>query len=444
MHIPTLKHIYVICVAFTLTLSLFAASASIMARDSNMKPSKEASKALKQAERLASKPEKASDARKLITTATADSVLSGSAKTYAVAAKIELGVYNDAMRRLSINRNDPKVDKVAMADALLATRRYYQLAMEHDTTVDSKGKVTVRYSEPMAEWLAAQVPQYYNAGIAYLNKKQYYPKAYDAFMAFAGAPDERWYDAEAAEVNDSARAKGYFYAGVMAYNAQQYKISADAFKLARHFKYPRKEVLLNEMVCYRKLSDADTTLLPEAMRNITRIAGEGVERFGIEPPMFIQKYVAGCIWEKQPRKAIAVLDSLVPLNPASAGMLLSLRADAHLAAADTIAAINDLTAASADSSASFATLLMTSKLYARKGISELSANHGTGREAKRNRKKIIDTWLSPALAYAERASILATKREDESDDDSDQQVVTPELLHDLDNTIATIHYYKLH
>lgn len=422
--------------AVAVVVAVAVSSHRSFAGDTSPKPSKSAKKALKQAERLVNSADKAAEARGHIKEALADSVLAADAKTYYIAGKIEAGQFNEDLKHLSINRNDPKVDKVRMGDALMSARDYYIKAMERDTIIDSKGRVQTRYSAQLDEWINAQTPHYYNAGIAYLNKKLYYPQAYNAFLAYAETPRNSSY-----VVTDSARAKAYFYAGVMAFNAKEYKVSAESFAHARQYHYPRKEVLINEMVCLRRIADADSTFLPEAMDRITSISREGVDRFGVNPPLFVQKYVAGRIHSGDFIGAIAMIDSLSNVYPSSKSLLYSLRGVTKIAMRDTVAAIDDFVVASEDSTALFQTLLFTSKLMARKGISELSSIRSTGRHAKKESRQLKEKWLKPARQYAERAKGVARKRDGIYGELTDEAV--EEMTRDLENTIATIEYYIL-
>lgn len=422
--------------AVAIVVAVAVSSHRCFAGATSPKPSKSAKKALKQAERLVNSADKAAEARGYIKEALADSVLAADAKTYYIAGKIEAGQFNEDLKHLSINRNDPKVDKVRMGDALMSARDYYIKAMERDTTIDSKGRVQTRYSDQLDEWINAQTPHYYNAGIAYLNKKLYYPQAYNAFLAYAETPRNSSY-----VVTDSARAKAYFYAGVMAFNAKEYKVSAESFAHARQYHYPRKEVLINEMVCLRRIADADSTFLPEAMDRITSISREGVDRFGVNPPLFVQKYVAGRIHSGDFIGSIAMIDSLSNVYPSSKSLLYSLRGVTKIAMRDTVAAIDDFVVASEDSTALFQTLLFTSKLMARKGISELSSIRSTGRHAKKESRQLKEKWLKPARQYAERAKGVARKRDGIYGELTDDAV--EEMTRDLENTIATIEYYIL-
>lgn len=423
-------------------LSIIAlATYYVSASAADVKPSNSAKKALKQAERLLRTPNKAEDGRKYIEEALQDSVLASEPATYIIAGKIEAALFNENIKKLSINRKDPNVDRVKMADELMGARKYYLKAFALDSVANEKKRLKTSEIAGLKEWIADQTPHFYNSGIAYLNKKLYYPQAYEAFMAYAEMPDSGSYSSVAAKMNDSVRANAYFYAGVMAFNAKEYKTSAESFELARRFKYPRKEVLVNEMVCYRRLADADTSYLSQAMRSITEISKEGIAKYGVEPPLFIQKYVAGCLWEGSGERSVVCIDSLIALYPESSSLLLSLRGETHLAMADTTAAIEDYKEASKDSLAGFQTLLTTSKLLARKGIDELSKVTGTGRAAKKKSRQIKDTWLKSAIEYAERAKITPRKREGIFGDLSEEAY--DEMLADLENTLATIKYYMI-
>ena len=402
------------------------------------KPSKNAKKAFKEAERLSVIPAKATEAANFISEALADSFYMNDAKAYYIAGKIQAGVFHEGMKKISINRNDPSVDRVKMADALLDAYKYYRHALSLDSVKDSKGRIKTTYSGQIEEWMSSMLPQFYNAGITYLNKKIYYPRAYDAFMIYAQSPDSFPKGNNPVELSDSVRANAFFYAGVMAFNAGEYGVSAEAFKKAKDFNYPRKEVLINEMVCYRRIAEADSTFLPTALDKITDIALEGVEKFGMETPMFVQKYVAGAISKGEPLKGVEVIDSLLsnPTNPQS--LLLSLRAESLLAAADTAAAINDYIKAADDSTASFQTLLEASKLLAKEGIEELSQITGTGKQARKKRNSIKESHLKPARDYALRARDSIKKREGIYGELTDEMV--NEMISDTENTIAAIDF----
>lgn len=424
-----------IVVAFLLSITWLAVNAA------SPKPSKTAKKAFKQAERIMNDPSKAGEARKQIAEALLDSAYISDPKAYYIAGKIEATQYQEGMKKLSINRNDPNVDRIKMADALMSALKYYEKTISLDTVVDSKGNKRTTYSNQLMDWITNQVPQFYNSGIAYLNKKLYYPQAYNAFMAYAESPDRFENRNAVAEITDSARANGYFYAGVMAFNAGDYAVSAEAFEKARGYKYPKKEALINEMVCYRRLADADSTFLPEAMSKMTAIAGEGVQKYGLTTPMFIQKFAAGNIWSGEAEKAIVAIDSLLTLYPENASLLNSLRGEADIALNDTEAAIADYMKAASDSSASFNTLLNASKLLAAKGIEEADKVAGSSKAAKKKRKQIKDTWLVPAKEYAIRAREAANKKDGIYGEIPEKALEN--MLQDLDNTIATIDYNML-
>lgn len=424
-----------------ITLGVVMATYYITALAAETKPSNSAKKSLKQAERILKTPSNAEEGRKYILDALKDSVLASDPNTYIVAGKIEAALFNENIKKLSINRNDPSVDRVRMADELLGARNYYLKAFSLDSLTTEKKRLKKSEISAAKEWIAEQMPHFYNSGIAYLNKKMYYPKAYDAFMAYAEMPDSGDNVNTTHKMNDSVRANAYFYAGVMAFNSNEYKTSAQAFELARQLRYPRKEVLINEMVCYRRLADADSSYLPQAMISITEISKEGIDKYGVHPPLFVQKYIAGCIWNNSYEASLSCIDSLLTKYPGSTSLLMALRGETLYAMGDTVGAIEDYRMASTDSLANFQTLLTTSKLFARKGISELSKITGSGRYAKKQSRLVKDTWLKNALEYAERAKQTPRKREGIFGDLSEDAY--NEMLEDLENTLTTIQYYMI-
>lgn len=386
-------------------------------------------------------PGKSAEARENIAEALKDSVLLKDAKTFYVAGKIEANEYQEALKKLSINRNDPNVDKVAMADALMAAVKYYRLAMALDTVIDSKGNVKTHYSQQLYDWINSQIPQFYNSGIAYLNKKRYYPQAYQAFTEYAESPLSYPEGSQFTAITDSARANAYFYAGVMAFNAGEYAVSAESFRNARAYNYPRKEVIINEMICYKQMADADSSFTPEATLNITLLGKEGIKKFGIKPPVFLQKFVGGAIRSGETNEAYAVVDSLLTLYPEAASLLRSLRAELLLAKKDTLGATTDYRMAAEDSAALFQTLLETSRLMAKEGIRELSQITGTNKAARKKSKEIKNSWLIPARQFAERAKLVANKREGIYGELTDEEIEM--MIADLDNILATIDYNLL-
>lgn len=279
-------------------------------------------KSLKQAEKLAGNFDKLADARAKVQEALTDSTYTPDAYAYNVAGRVEAGAFRHYSRLLGINRNDPKVDRTLMADALLSARNYYHKALALDTVTDKKGNRKVNYSPKIANWLNAVTPSLYNAGVAYMNKRMYYPQAYSAFAAYAQAPEQYYY--EGPEMTDSVKSAAWFYAGVMAYNASQLRVATEAFERARRLGYPKKEVLLNEISCLSRIAQAEPERGDSLSLLITRLAAEGHERFGLKEPLFIQKYVVGLVLEQKSDSAMAVVDSALVTNPAS-GMLHAMR-----------------------------------------------------------------------------------------------------------------------
>lgn len=395
-----------------------------------IKPSKAAEKALKQAEKLSSDVTKAGDARKNIADALKDSVLAGEAKTYYVAGRIGDNIYNDYVKKLSINPKDPKVDKGKMADALMDAYHNFTRAIELDTVTDRKGRIKTKYSPELALWIHTHIPQFYNAGIQYTSRKEYYPKACEAFEVYATYP-EKPYAVPHPEHNDSTLANAFFYAGVCAYNGGEYKHAAGDFQKAIAHNYPRQEALLNQMVCYRRMAENDSTLTRESLIKITELAQEGLRLYGYSSPVYIQKFVAGALQLDRKNDALDAITSLLIKNPGDT-RLLSLKAETLALTGLQDDAIPVYMQVSKADDVDFPTLLAAAKLLTHKGITELNKVQTSGRTARKKRKEICAKWLTPALEIADKAKGLAARN------DKDYSAAD---LHDLENTIATIHYY---
>lgn len=385
-------------------------------------PSAAVHKSAKQAEKLTQSFDKLPEARKKIAEALSDSLQTPDAYTYYVAGKIEETAVRHYNKLLGINRADPKVDRTVMADALLSSLDYYRKAMALDTTYDKKGNPTTKYSDRIADWINASHAAQYNAGVAYMNKRMYYPQAYTAFATYASAPSLPYYRPTGTAINDSLQANAWFYAGVMAYNAAKYEPASRAFEKARLLGHPKKEVLLNEMTCLSQMVRADSTLQDSMSVRITLLAQEGHQKFGLTTPLFLQKYVAGLLLTQHFDSALHVIDSAISTNPKSS-MLHSMRAGVLRQTGNLSGASAEYRKAAESPDAEFTTLSEAAKTIAEEGLQLLSAIKSNTRTAREKKEKIRQDYLAVAKQFALRAQ--AMKPEDE----------------DLQNTLLTIEYY---
>lgn len=403
-------------------LFLFAVicTVSFVVSSANFNPGK----AVRQADKASNDFSKLAEARKLIKDALADSGFIPDAYTWQVAGKIEKEAYRHYYKLLSINRNDPSVDHVAMADALMNAYNYYVMCMSVDTVVDKKGKQRTKYSSEISEWICDVAPAMYNAGIAYMNKKLYYPKAYNAFLEYASLPDKSWGDLQLV-TNDSLRANAYYYAGVMAYRANEFEKALQTFSLARKYGYNKKEVFLNQMSSLSNIAKTNPENIDSISKLITGVARDGLAVHGVgATPLFIQKYVAGLMLENSPELAMAALDTALVSHPDMV-ILHTMKAGIYNVLGDYDAADNTYMKAASYPDADFNTLKAASKHLAERGIEKLDAIKGRSRDAKARAKAIKADYLKPSLEFAIKADSI-------SPDD-------PEIR----NTIETVSY-RLH
>ena len=360
-------------------------------------------KNIRQANKLAGDYTKVKQARELINEVLADSTFTPDAYTYFVAGKIEREAYRHFYKMLSINRKDPNVDLVSMGDALMSANRYFTKCMALDSVPDKHGVIKVKYSPELAEWLNISAPALYNAGIAYMNKKHYYPKAYNAFMEYASLPDKAYFHPDI-PMSDSIRANAYFYGGVMAYNAHEYDKAFNAFRKARKNGYTRKEVFLNQISSLSNIIKAHPEMRDSLGREVTRTAGDALKIHGVDKtPVFIQKYVAGLMIEELPGQALAAIDTALDKNPEMA-LLHNMKAGVLASMNRKDEAVAEYRKAADYSNADIHTLKSASKYIASVGIEKLDSIKGRGRSAREMAKSIREKYLRPALHYANRAA----------------------------------------
>lgn len=365
---------------------------------------------VRQAEKLLVDYSKIEEARKLMKTALADSVESLKAKTHFTAGRVEREVYRHSYKLLSINRKDPSVDLVAMSDALLEARRHFLNALKLDTVADKKGVRRTTYSPEIATWITSSAPAFYNAGIAYMNKRLFYPQAYTAFVTYAELPDQPYFIRTATpQLSDSLRANAFYYGGVMAYNAKQWDAAAAAFRKARGLGYHKKEIYLNEISSMTQMAKADTSRRDSLTLLITALSGEALTRHGVDAtPVFVQKYVAGLLVGHRQSEAIAALDTLLSRFPHSKRLPLlhSLKASVLASQSEEEAAIAEYRLAADSLTDDFDILKGASAYLAEVGVRRLQAVSGRTRQARQRSAAIRADLLTPALNYARLAVAL--------------------------------------
>lgn len=362
-------------------------------------------KAARQAEKLAGDFALLAKARELVKTALSDTTDVPTAYTYWVAGRVEREAYKHYYKQLSINRKDPNVDHVAMADAYMSAYGYFMQCKELDSVPDKKGAVKPKYSAGIVEWLNTSSPAMYNGGIAYMNKKLYYPKAYTAFVEYASLPDKPYFHPLEA-ISDSLRANAYFYGGVMAYNAKEFEKALDAFTKARKWGYTRKEVFLNQISSLSQLAKTHPETRDSLSMIVTRVAGDAFNVHGIDAtPVFLQKFVAGMLLENQTEPALAAVNKALEKHP-DMTMLHTMKAGIYSAMNYEEHAVEEYKTAAAAEDADAQTLKLAARYLTEAAIQRLDSITGRGREARTAAKTIRQELLKPALDFATKAKIL--------------------------------------
>ena len=143
------------------------------------------------AEKLIKVKGNTSKARELIGQAMTDSTTANNARTWFVAANIEIEYFKDEYHKLTINPNDSRVDKIAMAQSLIDAYNYYLKALPLDSVITKKGKIKTKYSKDILKNIKdLYVGQHFLwAASTFNQEKKRYPQAFNAFTIQGDIPE---------------------------------------------------------------------------------------------------------------------------------------------------------------------------------------------------------------------------------------------------------------
>ena len=280
---------------------------------------------LDQAQKLSGKLDKVADARNLIKDAMNNPETANDARTYFVAGKIELDAFDEGFKKLSINPDDPAVNKVDMGNQLVNGFNYFMMAFPKDSLPNEKGQVKPKYSKDMASRLSGHHADYFKFGGELYNTQHFYPDAYDAFMIYGDIPGYDWSSKDTKLVSDTTLALAYYYAGISAYSGNQLKDAIKALKKARKKGITDPQSYVYEIASWQNLASKDSTLETVSKKEIEDIALDGYNAFGIRQPLFINSLASTYVEDNQFDKAFDLVNKQINATP-DESFLYALRA----------------------------------------------------------------------------------------------------------------------
>lgn len=374
-----------------------------------------------QAAKLSGKLDKISDARTLIKGAISNEETSKQARTYFVAGNIEFDAFDNAIKAMGVNPNDPKANPVDMGQQLINGYELYLQALPLDQLPNEKGKVKPKFTSKIVGKLAGHYDDFFKYGAQLYNAQKVYPEAYKAFMIYGDLPTLEVMGKKAPQVPDSVRATSYFNAGLSAWQGNAVIESAEAFKKARLTGYNDPQAFIYEIACWQNLAQRDSTVSAEAQRRIQEVAQDGYKKFGVSQPIFINNMVNALVSDNKMDEAVALMNQLVSENPSNAD-ILGLRGFVLDRAGNDDASLADYKAAAFMPGVSYETLKNAAKKVFRQG--QIKYNDVDPKNAQA-RLAIRDDYFNVAKQIADIASQL-------NGVDSDLQYVIDNIDYTLD------------
>lgn len=362
-------------------------------------------KSVDAAQKLVGNDSKVTEARALIKGAFNDPETQNDARTYFVAGAIEQGLYDNSYKKLMINRDDPKVDKLGMCNALIQAFKYYMKALPLDSLPDAKGKVKPKYSKDIANAVGGHAGDYFNAGGTFFNEKKYFPQAYEAFMIYGDLPVMPFFGKNAPAIPDSVRGTAYFNAGLAAYSGNQVEKSAEAFAKAYNNGYTKPEAYIYEIACYQALAQRDTTKIDYAGAKICEVARAGYQKFGLQEPLFITNVVNSLVLDNKFDEAYSIVNKEITANPDNS-MLLSLRGFVYDRNDKDAESEADYRKAAEMPDANFETLKNAARKIAHLGTEKWNLIEGNSAEARAARQELKTNYFEKALEIAHKAEAM--------------------------------------
>lgn len=267
-----------------------------------------------QAAKLAGKDN--NQARELLKQAMENPETANDVRTYYVLGKMEFDAYDKALSKQMINPQDPSVNPVEMANEIINGYNAFIKALPLDSLPNEKGQIKPKHSKDMIGKMNGHHNDYWNAGGALYEAKDYYPGAYTAFMIYGDMPSKPWASKNLAAIPDSTINTAYFNAGISAYAGNALEDAAKAFKSARLKGTDNPQNYIYEIACWQYIANNDSTKAELAKTNIGEIAQAGFQKFGVTQPLFLNNLVNSYIIDNQIEKALELVNGQLASNEA--------------------------------------------------------------------------------------------------------------------------------
>lgn len=243
------------------------------------------------------------------------------AKTWFVAGKANMGIYDQCMAMLQLGKD---ADKELMATSLMTAFNDFKVALPLDSVkqtnkdgsfkLDKKTglpKIKTEYSKDIAGILVGHHVDFNRVGSDLYNLKKY-KEAYDAWGAYLELPNMGIAGKDKfnpVAVADSTMSLIAFYRGIAAWQAEDMKAAVASFAQARKLGYKEKEAFDYAISCYAGLQDNE---------GIVAIAKEALPLFGDKDPQYMNVIINDNVNKGNLDEALSMVDAAIANKPTAA------------------------------------------------------------------------------------------------------------------------------
>lgn len=261
------------------------------------------------------------DAASKIAPALNDAETKDQAKTWFVAGKANIGVYDQSMGMLQLGKD---ADRNLMATSLMTAYKYFKTALPLDSVkqtnkdgslkLDKKTglpKIKTEYSKDIVNTLIGHHFDFNRMGSELYNLKKY-KEAYDAWGVYLELPNcgiasKDKFNPTA--VADSTMSQVAFYRAIAAWQGEDLKAAVESFAQARKMGYKEKEAYDYAISCYANLQDND---------GIVAVAKEALPLYGDKDPQYMNVIINDNVNKGNLDEALRMVDEAIAKNPTAA------------------------------------------------------------------------------------------------------------------------------
>lgn len=243
------------------------------------------------------------------------------AKTWFVAGKANVGIYDQNFGLLQLGKD---ADKEGMGNALLTAYKYFKTALPLDSVkqkekdgsykIDKKTglpKVKTEYSKDIVNILVQHHVDFNRVGSDLYNLKKY-KEAYEAWGAYIELPTsgliarDKFSPAAAA---DTTLAQIAFYRGIAAWQGEDLNAAVESFAQARKLGYKEKEAYDYAMSCYANMKNNE---------GIVAVAKEALPLYGDKDPQYMNIIINDNVNNGKLDEALSMVDQAIAQKPTAA------------------------------------------------------------------------------------------------------------------------------